>query len=1004
MSTKKHTEEAFERAIVASLVSDGGLTEGDPSTYDIDKALFVPDVLAYLWATQRDKLEKLRLKVPGDIDTKLIDWLCKSLQQRGALAVLREGFKFYGKTLRVVQFKPAFAANPATVADYATNRVTVTRQVHFDPRKPLQSIDLVLAINGIPVVTSELKNPMTGQGLGHAERQYKYDRDPSAPLFRFKERALVHFAVAPDAVSMTTRLAKDGTFFLPFNKGKGTGAGNPPAPDNKHRTHYLWEQVWQRDSLLELVERFIHLQVEERVDPNTGKKTTSETMSFPRYHQLRVVRRLIAASAANGPGKNYLVQHSAGSGKSNSIAWLAHHLHSLHNSADNKVFDAVVVLTDRRVLDKQLQNTIGQFEHVTGVVQCIDKNSQQLADALGSGASIIISTIHKFGFIADKIAALPDRNYAIIVDEAHSSQSGEMADAVKDMLSGSDLEAQLKDEIDEENDPTPADQLALRAALLRGPRPNISYYAFTATPKFKTLKLFGHDDTEGKPMPFDLYSMRQAIEEEFILDVLKGYQTWKAYYQLVKKIDEDPELPKRKASTALARFVSLHPHNIAQKTEIIIDHFRRHVVPELGGKAKAMVVTSSRLHATRYKRAFDAHLKDKRYTDVTCLVAFSGEVSDPDLPEKVTEGSMNPPQLGDLAAAFDTDAFNVLIVANKYQTGFDQPKLVAMYVDKKLAGVQAVQTLSRLNRRHNDKRRTFVLDFVNTPEDILSSFQPFYEATTIDEDVDPQRLYELQTKLDQSGVYLPSEVNLFAKVFFDPRFDVKKSHAEMTASLTPAKERYAALEEEAQADWKKTAVAYVNLYSFLGQVGDFTDGDLEKLYVFLRKLLPVLRDAGADPTRVNLDGDVALETYRLEKLTEGDIQLQQGGDASVSGPTATGTGAAEEVSGPLSELLAAFNERNAMLGDTSPPMTPADGKVLEAVCTDMANSDRVEAAAKANDETNFGLAIKDITVDVLVQRMERNEEIAERVLGDDVLLTAFATYLRKSLYEPLRAR
>ncbi|MCB9604771.1 MAG: type I restriction endonuclease subunit R [Sandaracinus sp.] len=995
MTVKKHSEGAFEAAIVASLVTDGGLVEGDPKTFDVARALFVDDVLRFVHGTQADVVEKLRPKVAGDFDATLVAWLCKSLDQQGSLDVLRHGFRFFGRTIRVAQFKPAFGLNPKVAADYDANIVKVTRQVHFDPNAPNDSLDLVLSINGVPVATAELKNPMTGQSVADAERQYRHSRDPLAPIFRFKQRALVHFAVDPDLVSMTTRLEKHATAFLPFNRGAGTGAGNPLTDDGEHRTAYLWQDVWQRDSLLELVQRFVHLHVDERTDPKTRKKTITERVVFPRYHQLRAVRRLVAAAAEHGAGTNYLVQHSAGSGKSNSIGWLAHRLQSLHDANDDKVFDCVVVLTDRRVLDRQLQSTISQFDHVDGVVQRIDQNSQQLADSLATGSPIIISTIHKFGFIADKIAALPDRRYAVIVDEAHSSQSGEMADAVRELLSGSDLEAQLQAELDEQDDPTPVDQLALRAALLRGRRPNISYFAFTATPKFKTLKLFGYTDADGKPAPFDLYSMRQAIEEGFILDVLKGYQTWTAYYRLVKKVAEDPELPKREAAAALARFVSLHPHNIAQKTEIIVEHFRAHVLPELGGKAKAMVVTSSRLHATRYKRAFDAYLAEKGYADVACLVAFSGEVRDPDFPEAVTEGSMNPPKLGDIAEALDSSAFNVLIVANKYQTGFDQPKLVAMYVDKKLAGVQAVQTLSRLNRTMPGKTHTFVLDFVNDREDILNSFQPFFEATAIDEDVDPQRLYELSAKLDATRVYVDAEVERFARTFFDPKRK-PDDHAQLTTALNPARDRYVALDDDDQDDFKKTASALVNLYSFLGQVITFTDAELEKRYVYVRFLLRLLRQTQSGPPRVRLEDDVALEYYRLQRIAEGDIELQKGANATVSGPTATGTRQAELVLGPLSELLGLFNERFGT------EWQPADLLIVEAIKEDLARDPYVSAAARANTEAKFGLAVDRLVEDALVSRHGKNEQFVDKVLSDDAMLRVLSEYVARALYPRLR--
>ena len=693
----------------------------------------------------------------------------------GSLRALREGVPFAGRRVRLAYFKPGNALNPETLAQYAANRLTVVRQLRYDPAND-NELDLVLFLNGIPIVTAELKNKLTGQSAWHAIKQYKQDRDPKAPIFRWKRRALVHFAVGSDEVWMTTRLAKNATRFLPFNQGHAKGAGNPPAGDG-HRTAYLWETVWARDSLLELVARFIHLQKTERKDPDTGKTSTEERMIFPRYHQLDCVRRLVAAARANPPGSegheaqaNYLVQHSAGSGKSNSIAWLAHQLSSLHDANDEKVFHSVVVLTDRRVLDRQLQDTIGGFDHKDGVIQKIEEGgvkSAQLAQALQSGAPIIICTIHSFGAVQSQIEALPDRRYALIVDEAHSSQSGEMAMAVKELLADSTVEQKLAEEAEDLD--TPVDQLAMRKALLRGPQSNMSFFAFTATPKAKTLEMFGWKDGDGKPAPFDLYSMRQAIEEGFILDVLKGYTTYKRFFKLAKQVAEDPDVDKRKAAAALARFVDLHESNVSQKTEIIIEHFRGTVAHQLKGRAKAMVVTGSRLQAVRYKRAFDQQVKAKGYTNVRCLVAFSGEVPDPDLPgdKPFTEPTMNGGiKESELPEKFASNAHNVLIVANKYQTGFDQPLLVAMYVDKRLAGVQAVQTLSRLNRVAPGKDQTFVLDFRNTQEDIEKAFQPYYEDTTVKEPVDPQRLNELKDALDQANIYTVSEVNGFAEVLF----------------------------------------------------------------------------------------------------------------------------------------------------------------------------------------------------------------------------------------------
>ncbi len=646
---KIHTEDAFEKLIVEHLVLHGGYeprgrTSFDPDEalavhagYDVQRALIPSDVIAFVQATQPKPWAKLQAIHGAALEGIFLDALCKVMDQRGALSVLRQGFKFHGQEIRLAYFAPGHNLNPAVWDLYQQNRLRVVRQLRYDPKND-NELDLAIFLNGLPIASAELKNPITGQKAGHARQQYKEDRDPNAPIFRFKTRALVHFALDTDEVWMTTRLRGLSTRFLPFNRGFEQGAGNP-AVEGRHRTSYLWEAVWQRDSLLDLVGRFVHLQTEQRTDPNSGKVTTTETMIFPRYHQMDCVRLLVAAAREQGAGTNYLVQHSAGSGKSNSIAWLAHRLASLHDAQDRKVYDAVVVLTDRKVLDQQLQETIYQFEHKTGVVEKIDTNSAQLADALAAGVPIIISTIHKFGFIQDKIEHLPDRRYALIVDEAHSSQSGEMAVTVKELLSDSSIAAKLQEEGEDLSAP---DQLALRAALFRGPQPNMSFFAFTATPKHKTLELFGHRGSDGKPAPFHLYSMRQAIEEGFILDVLKGYTTYKRFFQLAKAVSEDPELDKRKAASALARFVNLHPTNIAQKTEIIVEHFRSCVMHKLKGRAKAMLVTGSRLMAVRYKQAFDAYLKEKGYGDIRCLVAFSGEVQDPDVPNLTyTEPGMN---------------------------------------------------------------------------------------------------------------------------------------------------------------------------------------------------------------------------------------------------------------------------------------------------------------------------------------------------------------------------
>ncbi len=593
----------------------------------------------------------------------------------------------------------------------------------------------MLSLNGIPIVTAELKNPMTGQTWQSAVHQYQHDRDPRDLIFDFKKRSLVHFAVDPDEVYMTTRLAWKATRFLPFNLGNGAGAGNPLNPGG-HKTAYLWERVWARDSLLDIIARFMHLEVKEK--KVGAKKIKTEDMIFPRYHQLDSVRKLIAHASANGVGNNYLIQHSAGSGKSNSIAWLAHRLASLHNDFDARVFDSVIVVTDRLVLDQQLQNTIYQFEHKQGVVEKIDQDSAQLANALTAGVPIVVTTLQKFPYATEKMGDLPARKYAVIIDEAHSSQSGESAIEMKGVLAGAAIKEKAKEQAEEEG-LTDTQEEILKTMLKRGKQPNISFFAFTATPKYKTLEVFGQPGPDGKPIPFHLYSMRQAIEEGFILDVLKNYTTYKTYYGLIKAIEDDPQVDKKKAARALARFMSLHPHNIAQKVEVIVEHFRHFTCHKIGGRAKAMVATSSRLHAVRYKLAFDKYIAQKGYTGIKSLVAFSGTVFDPETRIEYTEVGMNKGiKETELPEKFDTDEYQVLLVAEKYQTGFNQPLLHTMYVDKRLAGIQAVQTLSRLNRTHPGKEDTFILDFVNETQEILDAFQPYYEQTFVGEQAQPK--------------------------------------------------------------------------------------------------------------------------------------------------------------------------------------------------------------------------------------------------------------------------
>jgi type I restriction enzyme R subunit len=585
-----HKEIAFETAIEESLLTHGGYLKGDSETFDRELALDRAELFAFLRASQPKAWTELADLLGAQTEATILDNLLGALAARGALDVLRHGFKCYGKQLHLAYFAPAHGMNPATQALYESNRLTVTRQLKYSLSNE-NSIDLVIGLNGLPVVTAELKNPMSGQTWRDAVWQYKTDRDPAELVFRFKARSLVHFAVDPDEVHMTTRLALKATSFLPFNKGDGTAAGNPTNPAG-YKTAYLWEQVLARDSLMDILARFLHLEVDER--KLGGKTVRRETMIFPRYHQLDCVRKAEADARSQGAGRNYLIQHSAGSGKSNSIAWLAHRLATLHTRDDRKVFDSVVVVTDRRVLDKQLQDTIYQFEHKQGVVEKIDENSGQLAEALEAGTAIVITTMQKFPFVTEKIGQLPKRRYAVIVDEAHSSQSGESASKMKTVLAGAQLSEHAAEEAaDDELDDYQEE--VIKAMAARGRQPNLSFFGFTATPKYKTLEVFGRPGPEGKPEPFHLYSMRQAIEEGFILDVLAHYTTYKTYYGLIKSAQDDPEVEKKQAAKALARYMSLHPYNLAQKTEVMLEHFRTHTRHKIGGRAKAMVVTSNYL-------------------------------------------------------------------------------------------------------------------------------------------------------------------------------------------------------------------------------------------------------------------------------------------------------------------------------------------------------------------------------------------------------------------------
>ena len=1016
-----HTEHAFETAIVAGLTRSGGYEPRRPNAYNETIALFPADVIGFLSESQPAKWQALEALLGPKTAATVLDTLSKELELKGTLHVLRHGFKCYGRNLRMAYFRPNTAMNPEAAENYARNRLTITRQVAFtsvmkkaNGKNRRCVIDVTLAVNGIPVVTAELKNPLTGQRAADAVRQYKDERDGRDLLFAFKRRALVHFAVDPDEAWMTTQLKGSETDFLPFNRGNNHGAGNPPVAGN-WKTAYLWDEVLRADSLLEILQRFMHLEVKERqVRTDKGARTVrKETMIFPRYHQLDAVRKLVSHARLAGAGRNYLVQHSAGSGKSNSIAWLAHRLASLHDKHDEKVFHSVVVVTDRRVLDQQLQSTIYQFEHKTGVVEKIDEDTRQLARALSQGTPIVITTIQKFPFISQALSNLEKKGlgvtidtagkrFAVIVDEAHSSQSGETATALKGMLNKAGIEAAIAAQLSDEEDDAPWDEAeaqALREAMQRARQPNLSFFAFTATPKFKTKVLFEEPGPSGAS-PFHEYTLRQAIEEGFVMDVLQNYTTYRRFFGLIKQVEDDPEVPRWSAAQALTRYLELHPFNIEQVVSVIVEHFRLYVMHELGGRAKAMVVTGSRLAAVKYKLEFDRYIKAHRYTGIRSLVAFSGTVEDPDDPgASYTEVSMNDGiRESELPDTFERDDYRVLLVAEKYQTGFDQPLLQTMYVVKRLAGVQAVQTLSRLNRIAAGKSRTFVLDFVNGEDDIYKAFKPYYETTPIGQNADPQRLSELQHRLLEWAIFTPADVTAFARVWYRSRRQHSANdHRLMNAVLDAVVERFLDCDEERQEEFRGQLKAYRNLYAFLSQVIPYQDSDLERLYTFVRNLLAKLPPPGGGQAFV-LDDEVALRFFRLQQMTEGSIALSDGEAFPLKGPTDVGTGYVKESGVTLSSLIDRLNERFGT------DFTEADQLFFDQIQASAENDNNIAEAARANTFKDFDAYLDRVLDELFIGRMEGNEEIFKRVMTDTAFRSAAREHLASEIFQRVREK
>ncbi|AZN38119.1 type I restriction endonuclease subunit R [Iodobacter ciconiae] len=981
----KDDELIFRNNIIKQLLVHGWIL-GKADQYNCELAIYLEDLLGFVQDTQDGEWQKFCINYPKEPEQRFLELVVKQLQKAdqnatgavsrtyGTLGVLRYGIKDRNTRFSLCQFKPEHDLNPDTLVRYKKNRLRVVPELVYSPYATMAQraqtgaksktwrIDLVLFVNGLPVATLELKSEFK-QAVQNAIKQYKTTRlpiDPVAkkpePLLSFKRGAIVHFAVSPFDVYMTTKLAGENTYFLPFNKGTTEGgAGNDkPAGINQYATDYLWNEVLLPDHLLNILARYVHLQIEDKEDFE-GCKYKKESMIFPRYHQWDVVSKLIQAARIEGPGHRYLIQHSAGSGKSNSIAWVAHQLSSLYNELGKKQFDSVIVVTDRNVLDAQLQDTIHQFEYTDGVVGRINNQegdgskSEKLARALESAQPIIIVTIQTFPFVLKALensVNLKERCYAIIADEVHSSQTGSTARQLKEVL--------MKDAL-------PDDLITASVALHRGSK-NLSYLAFTATPKPKTLELFGrlpHPDKaaslSNKPVAYHVYSMRQAIEEGFILDVLKNYTNYQVAYKLALKIENsDQDVESKRTRVKLNQWVHLHDHNIAQKVMVIVEHFKSHVMGLLGGQAKAMVVTSSRKEAVRYKQDFDKYIKEKGYQKIHTIVAFSGEVEfsdkDPSVAklsgQKFTESNMNPRLKGrDLRKAFDSDGYQVMIVANKFQTGFDQPKLCAMYVDKKLGGVECVQTLSRLNRTYPSKAETgtFILDFFNEPQDILRAFQPFYQTAELADVSDPNLIFELFTKLRAAEIFSWPEIEQFCTEFYSKNksntavanickpaierwqqrykrvaetfkqanslFELNKKESQNIALLDNAKSQLKDCQKEKDAleIFKKDLGSFVHFYDFMSQIVDYDNKDLEKLSLFARNLQPMLREMIIEGDEIDLD-NVTLAHYRVSKLYQQDLALKESAHQFKTGGVLGLTKLKDKKAELLSQLIIRLNE------------------------------------------------------------------------------------------------
>lgn len=985
-------ERNYQDIIKEYLTNENGYIEGLNKNYNKTYALDTKMLFDFLYDTQSVQMNKLKETYKDKLEEKIIERLNKEISDYGILEVLKKGFKDRGQTLSLMCRKPATTYNKEALELYNKNRFSVTEELVYnekeyeaDVKKKKGRVDLVIFLNGIPIITFELKNNISGQSVKKAKIQYMNDRNPKEKLFTFNERCIVHFAMDAEEVYMTTKLNKQNTFFLPFNKGNNGGKGNPDAGD-KIRVHYMWEDILTKDTLLYLIDKFVYLQVKEEKDENGKRKKPKKNIIFPRYHQIDVVRKLLDDVYVNNTNSNYLIQHSAGSGKTNSIAWLSHRLMSIHDESNKNIFDTVIVMTDRKVVDKQLRDAVLALDHKNGTIRVMDRDSEQLADGLTDGTKILVTTIHKFRYILDNIESMKNKNFAIIIDEAHSSTSGKNMEAVTKALTSDEV---LAAEMEEKLDTIIVDEIKRN-----GKQDNISMFAFTATPKPSTLDMFGHSipGTDRKE-PFHLYSMKQAIEEGFILDVLRNYVTYKTYFEVRQLVERDVNVPKSKTKRKIAKSRDIHPTNISQKVAIIIEHFKDNVMHKIGGRAKAMVVTSSRESAVKYKLAFEKYVKENGYENINALVAFSGKVTLDGFDEDITEEKMNGFKEGELPERFAGEDYQVLLVADKYQTGFDQPLLHTMYIDKKLRGVKAVQTLSRLNRTCPGKDDTFILDFKNDLEDIKKSFSTFYECTELVETLDPNLVYDLERKIENFNIINKDEVDKFIKKAYKEN-KTSKDRQQQISYVSKALERVNRYNNDDILEIRAVLRKFTNFYSLMIQIADFEDVELHKLYIFSKFLVKAIEVESED--EVDISDKISLENFRQVKVgEEKEVTIESDGD--IKHNSSITIGGIQEEFDALSHIIKEINELfNLNFGET---------EVLAAMQVEeiLKSSEDLQRRAKNKSNTidKFKYSFNDEYQNAIIHGLERNQFFFETLLTNEKVNGIFMEFMADRVYSAL---